>query len=138
MKSMKNKVVAIIAALLATVSAYADDYGYFIFQKADGTLVSLASESLSMTFSDGKLVATNGTESCTLPLSELSKMFFSSADATGIDSAKATDGDNSLEVFSLQGVSLGSFVTLDAARKSLPSGVYIVKTNVRTFKIAVK
>ncbi len=135
---MKNRLVAIFTAVLATVSAYADDYGFFIFQKTDGTLVSLASESLSMIFSDGKLVVTNGTESCTLSLSELSKMFFSAADATGIDSAQTTDGDSRLEIFSVQGISLGSFGSLDAARKSLPSGAYIVKTNGRTFKIAVK
>ncbi len=135
---MKNRLVAILTAVLATVSAYADDYGFFIFQKTDGTLVSLASESLSMIFSDGKLVVTNGTESCTLSLSELSKMFFSAADATGIDSAQTTDGDSRLEIFSVQGISLGSFGSLDAARKSLLSGAYIVKTNGKTFKIAVK
>ncbi len=135
---MKNRLVAILAAMLATGAVYADDYGYFIFQKTDGTLVSLASESLSMTFSDGKLVATNGTESCTLPLSSLSKMYFSSDDATGIDNVQTADGCGKVEIFSVQGVSLGSFSSLETARKSLASGAYIVKANGRTFKIAVK
>ncbi len=130
--------MAMLTAMAVSVSAFADDYGYMTFQKTDGKLVSVSAASLSMTFRDGKLTVTNGTESRTFSLSELSKMYFSSDDATDIDNAPAAVNDSRMEVFSVQGVSLGEFDSVEAARKSLPSGAYIVKTNGRTFKIAVK
>ena len=73
-----------LVAIVGTLSAWADDYPYLVFQNADGSVKTVAVESLTITFSDGKLLATNVAGTETFALSDLSKMYFSS-DATGIE-----------------------------------------------------
>ena len=133
-----KKVMFLIVACLPLLAAHAESYPYLTFQKADGSLQSIGVEALEMTFQDGKLVYTNSTGTGTLTLADLAAMYFSSTDATAITSPTADSGDGKVEVFSLQGVSYGTFANLQAMKESVPTGMYIVKTNGKTQKIAVR
>ena len=133
-----KKVMFLIVACLPLLAAHAESYPYLTFQKADGSLQSIGVEALEMTFQDGKLVYSNSTGTGTLKLADLAAMYFSSTDATAITSPTADSGDGKVEVFSLQGVSYGTFANLQAMKESVPTGMYIVKTNGKTQKIAVR
>ena len=135
---MKKKFLFLIGTCLYGVMAHADSYPYFTFQKSDGSTVTMESTSLTMTFSDGKLIASNGTDSQELTVSDLLKMYFSEDGATGIQNVDVSDADGEVEVFSLQGVSYGTFGTLQSFKNSAEPGVYIVKVNGRSQKIMVR
>lgn len=119
--------------LTCSLHVIADDYGYLTFVKSDNTMQSLAVAGLTITFSDGNAVVQNGAESATLTLSELSKMYFSvEQETTGIESIAlnpSSTGEGS-EYYSLDGRKLNG--------KPTKTGVYIVKGNGITKKIAVK
>ena len=75
---MKKKILMTMFALWGVLQgAWCNDYLYLTFQNADGTTKSLSVESLSITFEDGKLMATNVDGEEALSLSDLSKMYFS-------------------------------------------------------------
>lgn len=133
-----KKVTLLIMACLPLLAAHAESYPYLTFRKADGTLQSVGVESLEMTFQNGKLTYTNSTGTGTLTLAELAAMYFSSTDATAITALTADSNDGKVEAFSMQGVSYGTFASLQAMKASVPTGMYIVKTNGKTQKIAVR
>ena len=136
---MKKKFMFLISACLSVVMAHAVTYPYLTFQTSNGTTVSMATSSLIITFADGKLVATNGTQTKELSVADLSSMYFSTSEATGIKDVVVTDDDGVVEAFSLQGVSFGKFDNLQALQTSVPTGVYIVKTTSgKTVKFSVK
>ena len=135
---MKHLFPALLLLASQTASAEFYDYPYMAFQTADGTVKTLSVSSLSLTITDGQLIAVSddGTEQFTL--SDLAKMYFTTeAEATKVQATEAADS-SSVEVISLSGVSYGTFSDVEAARKSLPAGMYIVKNGKETFKIAVK
>jgi len=63
--------------VVVSLSAWAYDYPYLVFQTTDGTTYAVSVESLTLDVSNDQLIVTNdeGTQSFTL--SELSKMYFS-------------------------------------------------------------
>lgn len=125
--------------MLVTASAnYADDYKSLVFQTSDGTTTAVDLSSLVLTISNGKLTATSsyGTESFTL--SNLSKMYFSSSETTGIEGITADDADTPLTAYDVSGRKVGDYKNLDAAKSSLKQGVYVIKLSGKTFKIVVK
>ncbi len=135
---MKKELLFIIGTCMSGPVAHADSYPYLTFQKSDGTTVSMESASLVMTFSDGKLIASNGTDSQELTVADLSKMYFSESGATGIQDVDVADADGEAEVFSLQGVSYGKFSTVQSFLNTAEPGVYIVKVNGKSQKIMVR
>lgn len=130
----------IISTLLGWATAtQADTYSYLTFQKADSSCVAVAVESLSMTFANGKLIATNGTDTYELSVADLSRMFFSSTTPTGIaDLATDRPANAQVEAYALTGARLGTFANLKAFEQRAPKGVYVVRTNGRTLKLSVK
>lgn len=139
MKGMAMKrFVLSVAALTVALTTNADTYGYLSFQTADGSSLSVGVEGLSMTFTDAgsKLVVTNSTESRTLDVADLNKMFFSDESATAISEVGA-DSKGYLQVYTVSGSLVGTFSPrrLD---EELEPGIYLVKQNGKTTKIAVK
>ncbi len=133
-----KKVLFVILLAAQTASAELYDYPYMAFQTTDGIVKTVSVSSLSLSVSKGVLIATSddGTESFTL--SDLSKMYFTSeAVVTKVQNPEST-GSSKVEVTSLAGVFCGTFPSVEAARQSLPAGMYIVKNSKETFKIAVK
>ena len=130
---MKKVFVGLLLAM--SMQAMADDYGYLTFTKGDGSARSLAVDGLTITFADGKATVQNATESETFTLSDLAKMFFSVDEETtmgilSIDNSQLTIDNSEFQWYSLDGLKLSG--------KPTKTGVYIVKSNGVTKKIAVK
>ena len=116
-------------ALVGALTVQAEDYAYLTFETTDGAKASVAVSSLTLTISGSTLTA----GSQTFTLSNLSKMYFSASDestATGIETISAVTLDEAAEIYDLQ----GHKVTKDQMRR----GVYIVKSNSRTYKMIVR
>ena len=128
---MKKVFVGLLLAM--SMQAMADDYGYLTFTKGDGSARSLAVDGLTITFADGKATVQNATESETFTLSDLAKMFFSVDEETtmgiSLTPTPSPTGEGS-NYYSLDGLKLSG--------KPTKTGVYIVKSNGVTKKIAVK
>jgi len=134
---MKKTILMLLFAMpLTQASAY--DYNYLNLQATDGTVTSIDVASLKLTVSDGKLLAVNSSTNQEFTLSELSKMYFSSeASATGINELSTSDGDYA-EVYTLAGLSKGKFTSVSEAKENLPAGIYIIKSQNKTYKVTVK
>ncbi len=136
---MKRIFTFLISACLSGMMAHADTYPYLTFQQADGTQVSVSTSSLTMVFTDGKLIASNGTVSQELTVADLASMYFSTTDATGIKETVISDADGEVEAFTLQGISVGKYTSLQEVKEHVPMGIYILKTSSgKTSKVAIK
>lgn len=102
------------------LSASATDYKFLTLESTDGSKVSLAATGLTLTFSDGNLVASDGT---VLPLSSLSKMYFT--ETSGITSVTSSAG-GAMQVYTLSGILVGTY-TEGQSFVGLPKGIYIIK-----------
>jgi len=124
---MKKRFLLSLALLLVlgmNTKAYAADYAYLTLTEQDGTKTSLTAVGLTITFSDGNLVATNSTtsESKTLSLSNLASLSFTVSDeTTGIDGVKTSFSIAEADaIYDLTGRQVPS-------GSSLPKGVYLIK-----------
>lgn len=133
---MKKFLIPTMALVLA-MSASAETYPYLSFQTVDGSVVSLKSSNLNLTIEDGKLVVQNDEGSNKFVLTDLARMFFSQSTETTITNLN-TDVNSTLQVYTTSGVFLGEFDSERSLRRSVPSGIYVVKTNGKTLKMAVK
>lgn len=136
MKKTKSLFIALLLGWAA--GAQAGDYTHLTIQKADSTTLALDVASLTMTFSDGQLVATNNQGTRTLAVADLARMFFSDGTSTGIDTATDAPASTPIRVYTLSGVSLGQYDRLATFTRRAAKGVYLVKSNGRTFKTTVK
>lgn len=124
-----KKIALLMMALVGALTLQADDnYPYLTFETTDGAKISVNTESLTLTINGTTLTAGNQQ----FTLTNLSKMYFSTSDesTTGIEETTITTLNDATEIYDLQ----GHKVTKDQMRK----GVYIVKTNDKTYKIVVK
>ena len=123
-----KKILLLLTILVGTLTAQAEDYTYLTFETTDGAKasVSVASD-VTLTISGTTL--TVGSQSFTL--TNLSKMYFSNTDeTTGIEEITSATLDEATDIYDLQ----GHKVSKDQMRR----GVYIVKTNSRTYKMVVR
>lgn len=132
---MRKAVLTLLIAVTA-LAARAYDYPYLAFETTGGEVTTVAVESLSLAIADGSLVATNAEGTHTFALSELSSMRF----CVSPTSVAATDIDfnSEVQVVSVSGIEFGRFANIDEARKALPAGVYLMKSNKQTLKIAIR
>ena len=129
---MKMKRAFLLSMMLSLVLAvHAETYDYLVLEKTDGTSVTFTAVGLSFTFSDGNLVTNEGT---TLPLKELSKMYFSNT--SGIRTLDLpTSGATA---WTTTGIHMGTFNSHEEALSHLPKGIYIIKSSAGTIKTIVK
>ena len=125
-----KKILLLLTMLVGAMTAQAEDYTYLTFETTDGAKasVSVASD-VTLTISGTTL--TVGSQSFTL--TNLSKMYFSTTDetgTTGIEEITSATLDEATDIYDLQ----GHKVSKDQMRR----GVYIVKTNSRTYKMVVR
>ena len=124
--------------LCGTMAAQAVDYQYLNIEKTDGTAQSLTAVGLNITYKDGCLVATNGSETATFALTDISRMFFSNTkDVTAIADITTIADDGEAAVFDLAGRQVAEG-RLQEVKPQLRKGVYIVKLNSKTLKVQVK
>lgn len=122
----------------SAVAASPVSYPYFSFQTADGTVTSVDASSHIMTLNEGKLIVSNGSESYEFPVTNLSKMYFSTEKTGGVYDVLSSDADALKEVYSVSGVYVGTYTDMATLKSSLQPGMYIVKSSGETQKIAVK
>lgn len=129
-KNLLKKMGMMAAFALLGNSAMAEEYHYLTFETTDGAKASVEINSLTLTIDGTTLAASNQT----FVLSNLSKMYFSVSDemssATGIRQLDNLNLQEILAVYDLQGHKI--------AKEQMKKGVYIVKTQAGTYKIASK
>jgi len=120
-------------ALGASATTY--DYPYMYFVTTDGTLQSMAVDGMTFAFTDGSMVVTNESESKTFTLTAMNKMYFS--ESSGLEElVNATD--ESVEVYNMAGIMLGRYANTQQAMQELDRGIYVLKSQSTTLKIAVR
>lgn len=125
-----KRLAFVIVILAGVLTAKAVDYQYLTIEKTDGTTLTLTAVGLSISYSDGNLVATNGTEKATLTLIDVTRMYFSNTgEATGIQGTVA-DTDGEVEIYDLNGRKI--------SKADMRKGVYIIKRKGKATKIQVK
>lgn len=140
MKSLRLFGLGLGLALGLTASAQS----YLTFRQTDGSEKSLSTSGLKLTFADGNLVATNGSETATFALSSMAKMYFSN-NSTAINQASTAEVsaaivNGTLQVNAPAGTSV-SVYGLDGREmphQGLASGVYVVKVGHKVLKLMAK
>ncbi|EHG20963.1 hypothetical protein HMPREF9332_01912 [Alloprevotella rava F0323] len=151
------KRISILAAfLLLAVGAKAQTYSYLTFQQTDGTQKSLTANGLKITFSGNTLTATSAEGTTTLPLTDLTKMFFAS-EVSGVlnptgGQTLVTIGEGSISVSAPVGTTIRVYTTggrlLTNFRKrwsgteeicsGLERGLYFVSVGSVTSKVYIR
>ena len=131
---MKKLFLTLVVAVATVMTANASGYEYLTIQKSDGTMISLASSGLTITFENGNLIASQNGQQTTLELSSLSKMFFGAI--TGIQTI--SDGSETADIFDIQGRRVATKMHLKDLQNRLPKGVYLVKNGGKTVKMTIK
>ena len=126
---MKN-ILLLLTILVGTLTAQAGDYTYLTFESTDGAKVSVDVSSLPVTINLDNSTLTIGNQ--TFVLADLSKMYFSTSDetTTGIKEITSATLDEATDIYDLQGHKV--------TKEQMKKGVYIVKTNSRTYKMVVR
>lgn len=107
-----------------------------IFESSDGTGQIITGLNIEMRFSDNYLIADNGLNTIEIPLSMLTRFYFSDYN-TGVVGTIGNDVTD-FEVTTLSGVPSGRFESIDAMRESLPEGIYIIRVGGNTYKLLIK
>ena len=139
MKKLSLTLLILVATLTTQASLASNpspmgegsDYTYLTFETTDGTKTSVDVSSLPVTINLDNSTLTIGSQ--TFALADLSKMYFSKQDeTTGISEELRVKSEEfaAATIYDLQ----GHQVSKDQLRK----GVYIVKSNGKTYKIVVK
>lgn len=153
---MKRIILSIAVLAAFCVSAGAQSYDYLTFRAADGTERSMSIDGLRITFVDGRMSATNATESFDTPLSALSLMFFAEAPTAikgvnlgasqpdyraGLLSVNAPQGGK-ISLYTADGRLVSRHVKQADGMEQIPlnllRGVYIVNVNGETTKLMVR
>lgn len=131
---MKNLLLSFILAVVP-LFGYAEGKS-LVFTTSDGVSHSIAAAGLNISFEDGMMNASNGSESLSLSVASLSSMYFGVSSGVAI---APVSSDSPVSVISPSGLRLGDFRSMDEAKTQLPGGMYIVRTSEgKTVKIVVE
>ena len=121
---------------LATVGiTSAEDYTYLVVETDEGG-TTLYAQGLQMTFTNNQLTATDINGSHTFPLNRLVKMYFTNTASISDRKLEAETGE--VIVYTPSGICMGKYDGIDAAKKQLSKGVYIIKSSSRTYKTTIE
>lgn len=123
-----KKLFLLLTVLVTTLTVQAESYTYLTFETTEGAKASVSVENLTLTINGTTLTA--GSQQ--FALSNLSKMYFSTSDetATGIEEINSASIEEATDIYDLQGHKV--------SKEQMRKGVYIVKTNSRTYKMVVR
>ena len=129
-----NKLLTLFLAsgIILPMAASATDLPWLNFRLADDSEVTVASDNLKITYSDGELHLQSSTIDRILKVADLRSMYFSETSAAETISA---DPESALTFYTTDGVEVGHFPDFEAAKKSLPSGLYIARGASKTIKV---
>ena len=124
---MKKIVLLLMTLVGGGLAVQAEDsYTYLTFETTDGAKVSVSVSSLPVTINLDNSTLAVGNE--TFALADLSKMYFSTqSETTGIQEINSATTDEAADIYDLQGHKV--------TKAQMKKGVYIVKTNSKTYKI---
>jgi hypothetical protein len=126
----------LIALLVCAGMVQAGEYAYLVFTNTAGTQTALSVTDLTMTVSGTQLDVTNAEGTVNFTLTELASMAFSANGLTALENV--LDGDKPVQVYSINGASLGSFSSLVQAVQQLDRGAYVMVQNGKSQKLVVK
>jgi hypothetical protein len=148
---MKKLIVSISLLIMGAVSSFATDYDLYIEQLSGNFLSWKVSSIQKITFADGNIVlTTTDGSSSKVAISNVDRLHFES-EASGISKAEKSFGFNSgkvatgavsgtaAKIYNVNGsLAAESSVQPDGSvnLSSLPQGIYIVKINGTSFKVA--
>ena len=124
---MKKIVLLLMTLVGGGLAVQAEDsYTYLTFETTDGAKVSVSVSSQPVTINLDNSTLAIGNE--TFELADLSKMYFSTqSETTGIQEISSATIDEAADIYDLQGHKV--------TKAQMKKGVYIVKTNSKTYKI---
>ena len=131
------KKMFLMALLVCAGMVQAGEYAYLVFTNATGTKTALSVENLTLKVNGTQLDVTNAEGTVNFALTELASMEFSATDPTTA-LENVLDGDKPVQVYSINGMSLGSFSSLVQAVQQLDKGVYIMVQSGKSQKLIVK
>lgn len=131
MKKIKNLLTMCLLTVPAVLSA--EVYPWLTFRMSDNTEISVPSQNLKIDYSDRVLHVSTSTVTTDISIDKVKSMQFTSS-SSAIDNVLNDGEDGAMEFFNVSGVKAGSFGSLEEARKSLPSGVYIIKNGEKSRK----
>ena len=125
-----KKIVLLLMTLVGALAVQAEDtYTYLTFETTDGVKASVPVSSLPVTINLDNSTLIIGNQS--FVLADLSKMYFSTqSETTGIQEINSATTDEAADIYDLQGHKV--------TKAQMKKGVYIVKTNRKTFKIVMR
>lgn len=122
-----KKFILLLSIMTSSLAAKASDYAYLTFEMTDGTKASVQALSLLIKISGTTLTVGDQT----FTLTNLSKMYFSTADqTTGITPITTSELNATTDIYDLKGRKV--------SKGQLQKGVYVVKHKNGNYKIAVK
>lgn len=134
---MKKYLLTALATIVYSMAMSAADFDGMTFEYADGSTKSVSVDELSITPSVNSLMVSSKAGTFDIPMAQLKKFYFIS-DYAGINSPIVDESNTDVEIYTISGIKAGSFASKKEAEATLPSGLYIMKSNGQTLKIAVK
>lgn len=119
--------------MVLPMASFAADYQWLTFRMADNSEVSVAADNLSINYRDANLYLKSATVDQTIAVAQIKTMRFTSS-AAGINDVDANLPCEA-DYYTVSGVKVGRFTSIEDARKNLPSGIYVTKGEGKTFKV---
>lgn len=130
---IKLKKAFVAAAMMLPFATFASDYPWLLFTMTDNTEIAVASDNLDISYQDGSLVLTSPTVSQTFETDLVRSMQFRK-EWSGVDRiSEAAPGR--VDMVTLSGTPAGTFESVDEARATLPSGIYIATGEKGSIKV---
>ena len=114
------------------------DYPYLVFTNTEGALTAFQVNDLTMHINGTQLDVTNNEGTVQFTLTDLSAMQFSVDGETLTALENVLNADARVEVYTLEGMSMGTFDGLLKAASSLRQGVYVITDGKNTQKIVIR
>lgn len=131
---MKRFVFLVLLAL-TWGKIVASDYPFLNIEQTNGTITTLESTGLTITFTDGKMIASQNGSSTTFSLIDLNKMYFGTTNGVKL---LELENEKSFTVYNISGIKIGEFENSSDINNKLNKGIYIVEKGGKSYKLSVK
>ena len=136
----KRKIGLLLLMLASALWMQAEEYEYpyLVFTNTEGALTAFQVNDLTMHINGTQLDVTNNEGTVHFTLTDLSAMQFSVDGETLTALENVLNADARVEVYTLEGISMGTFDGLLKAASSLRQGVYVITDGKNTQKIVIR
>lgn len=136
----KRKIGLLLLMLASALWMQAEEYEYpyLVFTNTESALTAFQVNDLTMHINGTQLDVTNNEGTVHFTLTDLSAMQFSVDGETLTALENVLNADARVEVYTLEGMSMGTFDGLLKAASSLRQGVYVITDGKNTQKIVIR